>query len=326
MDYERKYLKYKLKYLQLKQLGGTIISNESINGFVSQLKKLTDNKLNIFVLTNGESKIILIGEDHDLMNIFFEENSDSLERVVDTIMRFSEENDIDILTEESEKKYEETDHKIWDDFIESHDLKYSISSDLLRDKSVISSLIDTKSEHVKGLDAREEIYTLQHDHAFLSNFINTIGTQFGDYSENQESNNYVTKSIINQLDTIIIRRLVVYLVKNSEKYSSNPIIKSNYDKLLDDIVRKWKHFIEYVKRFQSLYNPENIGKSRGRPRVNINFLEEIFYSLSAPILDLNIIKHIIVSDKKAFIVYTGLAHTENIFRILLENGYEVLAD
>jgi hypothetical protein len=297
--------------------------------FKDSIKTLSENNLDPVLLSSGYFNIYLIGEHHYEMNEFLSKNKGLVESISSKIIEHAELTDAEILIESGNKE-QYADLDIWNEFIdENEEFKYFVDEDMFIDESVINFLNKSDSIRIKRMDTRTEVMGIENDEVFLSNFCNSIINHFGfccTIQENKkddeeeieridENNKRVCSSIINQVETVIIRKLVIYLKKNKTRYTSNPIIKRCYENMFDKIINSFLRFKKHVYRFES--------HDADKPIIDTEFIEYIIYGLNAIVLDLNIIDQIFVSDKKDFIVYAGKSHTFNITQILMDCGFEL---
>ena len=133
---------------------------------------------------------------------------------------------------------------------------------------------------------------------------------FSFFGDSPESNEDVAGSILNQLDVVIIRKLVVYLLKHRAALTSSPQSARLYNLVLDSVKDAWRDMIEVVKEAEI------------RPvDTPVELVERIVYALPASLLDLNAAVQILSSSKQTFLVFAGEAHTDRIREWLKTSGF-----
>lgn len=321
MDYKNKYLKYKEKYNLLKQQGGIHTDFSKIRAFTSKIKQLAEPLYVRFVYNETTQKtVILIGENHYVMHDLSQDGRISGKTISDTILSFSKENDIEILLE-SDKEVN-TDMKMWYEFVNANNLQYEVSDHEMASDSPINFMCDSKSELIKGMDTRGQVFGGEGDMIFMSNFSRRIYDDlYGFEYRTPDQQESLFTSIMNRMELVIISKLVIYILKRKD--SSNPIIEQLYCDLLKDIKKSYKDLINYLNMTMCNLIPAKREVNGGPPNHNFDFVEHLIYVLPAKIFDFNMIEHILTSAKDTFIIYTGEAHTANVEEILVSNGYTI---
>lgn len=270
----------------------------------------SNNLLNIVTLKKENKNVILIGEHHYLMDMFFESNPNAHKDITNSILTFANGKNADILIE-AENFYIDSDQHIWDNFIITTQLQQDTPVDQKINKSIIYELENSDYDKIIKIDIRENI--LDFDATFMSNICNIILNQFGFYGDDINTNNHISHSIINLIETLCIKKVIVYLIKKQKEYNIDTEIYNMYQQVINDIMSNYKSFIAYINSYKDLE-----GKTPDE-----EIVESMVYGIAARIMDLNIFEWIYTKDTNHFIVYTGNAHTDKVKQMLLSNGFTI---
>lgn len=260
----------------------------------------SNNLLKIFELHIYNKNIILIGEDHYEMNKILDTTKSNI--ITNIIIDYAKSNNSEILIE-YEQTNNNSDIEIWNNFIEKNELLYEIDEEYFINNSIIENICSKNLDFIFKLDNRLEI--LSFDDVFNSNFMNVIMNYFGFIGENEEQNQNIKSTIINLVETVIIRKVIIYLIKRQKDFTTDSIIFHYYESMINNIKINYKKFINFVKSYNNNDNMENTEKM-------VTF---VVYQTPAYIIDLNIIEKILVSTNNNFVVYTGIAHSINLCKL-----------
>lgn len=290
--------------------------------FVDTVDNATNRNMKWHVMRNPSNTktVVLYGEDHYAMSQYFAEHPDRVQPAVDAALEFARITDADILVEHGTTPYEEQDLKIWHDFLdENPDLTYTAPGNLLTNVTLISAVTESNSPRIKGMDLRQEVDPL-HDSLFMTNFFNTMANMFKFFGSNPEIDEEMATSIINQIDVVIVRKLVVYLLKHRAVFTSTPELARVYQFYLDHIKYVWSSFIRFVQNYKASFLDDS-SEQASKDEIE-EALMRVVYSLNAQLLDLNIVRHILVSIKSSFVVFAGEAHATRIREYLSECNFD----
>jgi len=300
-SYRDKYLKYKTKYINLKQQDGG-----NIDKFINFIRIYKKKFQKIYILKNEDVVYILIGEDHyknnfkeDEANIFLRE----LEKNINS-------NKIRFFIE-AEEDNSNDDNKIYLEFLKVNGY---INKPTIYETSLLLKLRDLKIEDKIKFDIRYKVCGLYKNN--ISDIVNIFGNlQFLYDKNNDKQNEYLFNMIVGFLDKNIIIPFVSYLYKNKTLFTHNSKLKMEYEKIIKDfykltdkLIREQEDIIKKIKK--DIYEP------------NILTIEKIILEYPQKVTDLFLLKQIIENDKKENIIYGGEGHIENIKNQLITIGFD----
>lgn len=304
-NYKDAYMKYKNKYMKIKNIdgGNKDLEVKQFVQFYNQLNSYNKSIIQCHLLKKDDILYLLVGEDHYK---FMQYNK--YPEVKSLIIDFFDKYKPNIYIERPLNK--NNDLKLYDEFMKQYDVGFNVS-----DQKSLLEIIDNDTSIAKtNFDIRNDITSLYDDiqiHNLENLILNVLAVVKPSNDKNYDLDE-LCNEIVNIIENLTIKKNIVYLLKNKNMYTNNPIILKLYTNLLDEIGKSHKQLLDHII---DLRNDE-------RAQLNPNLIDKYFFEQGAKITDLYLFTLLLKNKDKFNVVVGGIAHINNINNFLLSQGFK----